>query len=316
MCRIQISVRVFASALAAIASVLVVSGCAGSGAKLTAHYTTSPPTTSGAASQPVAQRSSNDGAGPLVVPLSAKAMHSLKLHLYTARFLSPTRLAIPAIAGSSNCPSVPVKLIVRGPHSIQVNLVVGSWSRTASGLRVRVPHSPHICLDDLVPTPVVISINPKHVDVRQQLKVSLYYPKGVVRRYKRPVVLAVPPLATARVREEVRFARASAPRLFSIFPGVSGESRCEIPGGGLSRRPYSGICQTSVHRRPTHEPSVSVNFTESWWPNCPPMAACSPRLLRHHTWQVIEGEPIIKPGARLRIYATHSRGATAPQDYK
>ncbi len=34
---------------------------------------------------------------------------------HVARFLSPTRLAIPGIVGSSNCPSVPDKLIVREP---------------------------------------------------------------------------------------------------------------------------------------------------------------------------------------------------------
>jgi hypothetical protein len=293
---------------AVIAGVLVGSGCAGASAKQTA-----PPTTSGAVSQPVAQRSSNDGTGPLVVPISANAMRSLKRHLYGPRFLSPTRLAIPRILGSSNCPSVPVKLIVRSPHAIRVNLVVGSWSRTASGLRLRVPHSPNLCLDDLVPSPVVISINPKRIDVHHPLKVSLYYPQGVVRRYKHPYVFTVPPLATARVREEVRVARSSNPGLFSIFPKAPGERRCAIPADAPSRRTYQGICQTNVRPRRTMEPSVSVDFTESWWPHCPLMAACSPRALRHHTWQIIEGEPIVRPGAKLHVYATHSRGATPPQ---
>jgi hypothetical protein len=36
----------------------------------------------------------------------------------------------------------------------------------------------------------------------------------------------------------------------------------------------------------------------------------------HHTWQVIEGEPLVTTGARLRILATRERGATAPQYYK
>ena len=52
----------------------------------------------------------------------------------------------PRILGSSNCPSARWKLIVRSPHAIRVNLVVGSWTRTASGLRLRVPHSPNISL--------------------------------------------------------------------------------------------------------------------------------------------------------------------------
>lgn len=271
---------------------------------------------SAGAYQAVAQRTSDNGAGPLVVPISATTMRSLKQHLYSARFLSPTRLAIPAIIGSSNCPSVPDKLMARSPHAIRVDLVVGSWRRTASGLRVRVPHAPKTCLDDLVPLPVVIAIDPKRIDVHRQVKVSLHYPKGVVRRYKRPVLLVVPPLATARIREDVRVARSSNLRLFSIFPKAPGERRCAIPDGARSRRPYSGICRTSVRSRQTHEPSVSVTFTESWWPHCPPLTACSPRALRHHTWQVVEGETIVEPGTKPRVYATHSRGATAPQDYK
>ena len=256
--------RALATAAAVISGVLVGSGCAGS------SHATTPPTTSGAVAQPVAQRSSNNGTGPLVVPISANAMRNLKRHLYSARFLSPTRLAIPGILGSSNCPSVPVKLIVRSPHAIRVKLVVGSWSRTASGLRRRVAHSPHTCLDDLVPSPVVISINPKQIDVHHPLKVSLYYPEGVVRRYKRPVVFTVSPLATARIREGVRVARSSNPGLYSIFPKVPGERRCSIPADAPSPRRYQGICQTSVRSRRTMEPSVSVDFTESWWPHCPP----------------------------------------------
>ena len=300
----QITMRALATAAAATVAVLAVSGCGGSGAKKPINDLLTP---IGVGNKP--------SSVPLVVPLSPKAMSSLKRNLYSARFLSSTRLAIPGIAGSSNSPSVPLKLIVRSPHAIRVDFVIGSWSRTASGLRVRVPHPPNICLQDLVPTPVVISINPKQIDVHHVLKVSLYYPEGVVRRYKRPYVFTVPPLATARIRKEVRVARSSNLRLFSIFPAVPGERRCAIPDGAPSPRPFSGICQTSVRPRPTHEPSVSVTVTESWWPNCPPMA-CSPRLLRHHTWPVIEGEPIIKPGAKPRVYATRSRGATAPQDYK
>lgn len=315
-CRIQIGMRALATAVAVLAGVLAASGCGGSGAKLTAHHTITPPTTGGAVSQPVAQRSSHNGTGPLVVPISATEMRSLKQHLFGARFLSPTRLAIPAIVGSSNCPSVPAELVVRSPHAIRVDLVVGSWSRTASGLRVRVPHSPGVCLTDLHQVPIVIAIDPKQIDVHHRLKVSLYYPKGVIRRYGRPVVVTVPPLATARVREEVRVARSSNPGLFSIFPKVPGARRCAIPADAPSPRRYQGICQTNVRPRRTMEPSVSVDFTESWWPHCPPMAACSPRDLRHHTWQIIEGEPIVRPGAKLHVYATHSRGATPPQLYK
>lgn len=301
--------RALATAVLVIAAVLLVSACGESHGANVAMA-------NGPRSMPIARTSSSRGTGPLVVPISAKARRSLERHLYSARFLSPTRLAIPKIVGSSNCPSVPDKLIVQSAHATRVNLVVGSWSRTAAGLRVQVPRSPGICLDDLHLVPVVIAINPAQIDVRHELKVNLYYPKGAVRRYKRAVVVTVPPLATARVREEVRVARASNPRLFSIFPAVPDKRPCAILESAPSDKRYAGICQTSVRPRPTHEPSVSVTFTESWWPHCPPMAACSLRALHHHTWQVIEGETIVKPGSKLHVYATRSRGATAPQDYK
>jgi hypothetical protein len=316
-CRIQIGMRALAPAVAVLASVLAASGCGGSGAKQTAHYTTTPPTTSGAMSQPVAQHTSQHSAGPLVVPISAKTRHSLEQHLYAARFLSPTRLAIPKVVGSSNCPSVPAKLIVKSPHAIRVNLVVGSWSRTASGRRVEVPHRPRICLADAHLIPVVIAINPKKIDVHHELKVRLYYPNFVIRRYMRPVVVTVPPLATAPIREEVRVARASNPHLFSIFPTVPGKRRCAIPDGALGAKPIPGTCQTSVRSRQTHEPSVAVTFTERWlWPPCSPGEDCIAAHTRHHTWQVIEGEALATPGAKFHVYATRSRGATAPQLYK
>jgi hypothetical protein len=298
--------RALATAVTVIAAVLLGSGCASSGAtKLMAQ-------TGGGPEGQVMRTVPLSGTGPLVVPISAKTRHSLEQDLYIARFLSPTRLAIPRIVGSSNCPSVPDKLIVRSPHAIWIDLVTGSWSRTASGRRMEVPHSPGICLDDLHPVPVVVAIDPSQIDVHHQLKVSLYYPKAAIRRYKRPVVVTVSPLATARVREEVRVARSSNVRLFSIFPKVPGERRCLIPRSGRQQR-FAGICQTSVRSRPTHEPSVSVTFTESWWPHCPPMAACSPRALRHHTWQVIEGETMVKLGTTPHVYATHSSGARPPQ---
>lgn len=305
--------RALAAALAVITGGLL-TGCAGSAAQQTARATTQP--TNGAASQPVARHTSN-GAGPLVVPMTAKEMHDLELHLYGARFLSPTRLAIPGISGSSNCPSVPAELVARSPHAIWVDLVVGSWRRTGSGLRVRVPHSPGMCLDDLVPTPVVIAIDPKQIDVHHQLKVSLYYPKAVIRRYKRPVVFTVPPFATPRIREDVKIARSSNPRLFSIFPKAPGERLCAIPDIAPRPRAFAGVCQTNVRPRPTHEPSVIVTFTESWSPKCPAGAYCPTSWrTRHHTWQVVEGRTILKPGTKPHVYATHSRGARAPQDPK
>lgn len=300
--------RAVVAAAAVTISVFVASGCAGS-------HPADSPTTSVPRLTAVARTTAGSATGPLVVPLSASVMRRLDRHLNSPRFLSPTRLAIPGILGSSNCPSVPDKLIVRSPHAIRIKLVVGRWGRTASGIRVRVPHRPRICLTDLVlKSAVVISIDPRQIDVHHELKVSLYYPKFVIPRFKRPVVDTVPPLATARIGEEVRVARSSNPRLFSIFPAVPGKRPCVIPESSPSRKRYGGICQTSVHPRPTHEPSVSVSFTESWEPNCPLGASCALEKSRLHTWRIIEGEPIIRPGAKLHVYATHSNGATAPQD--
>jgi len=180
--------RAVATAVAVIASVLVASACAGSGknpANTVVSPAPSPPTS------PIAHTH------PTVLPISPKGMRGLA-PAGRARFLSPTRLALAGIAGSSNCPSIPVKLIVKSPHAIRVDLAVGSWGRTAAGRRVQMPHRPRICLADLHPVPVVIAINPAQIDVRHQVKVSLYYPSFAIRSYKRPVVVAVPPFATPR----------------------------------------------------------------------------------------------------------------------
>jgi hypothetical protein len=176
--------RAAASAVAVIVSVLVASGCAGSGKKPATTVASPPPA-------PVTH------AHPVVLPISPKGMRGLDPG-ERARFLSPTRLALGGIAGSSNCPSVPVKLIVRGRHAIRIDLAVGSWGRTAAGRRVQVPRRPRICLADLHPVPVVIAINPGQIDVHHRLKVSLYYPSFAIRRYKRPVVVTVPPFVRAR----------------------------------------------------------------------------------------------------------------------
>lgn len=181
---------------------------------------------------------------------------------------------------------------------------------------MQVPRRPRICLADLHPVPVVVAVDPAEIDVHLPLKVSLYYPAFAVRRYRRPVVVTVPPLATARVREEVRVARASN-RLFSIFPAVPGSERCAIPHNTRPAQDFRGICRTSVRSRRTMEPSWSVTFTERWGPSCPPGADCPVvQLTRHHTWQVIEGETIVKPRTKPRVYATRSRGDNAPQYYK
>ncbi len=124
-------------------------------------------------------------------------------------------------------------------------------------------------------------------------------------------------IADNYVNDMAQVARASN-RDFSIFPAVPGKRRCSIPVGAPSSKPFHGMCQTIVRSRPTHEPSVNVTFTETWRRlECAPDldVACS-HPLAHHTWQLIEGEPIMEVGTKPRIYASHSSGATAPQHYK
>lgn len=169
-----------------VTGVVFAAGCAGGHAESASGA-------KGPKRAPVARGGSSSGARSLVVPISAQTARTLK-RLHGARFISPVHLAIPAILGSSNCPSVPVKLVVHSRHAIRIDLAVGSWGRTASGLRVRVSHRPRVCLSDLVlNSPVVISVNPKRIDVRHRLTIRLYYPRGVILRYKRPVVVTAPP---------------------------------------------------------------------------------------------------------------------------
>lgn len=297
--------RTPATAIAVLTAVLLASGCASSAARK--------PTTSVVLPAPAGPAGSTTVVHPVVLPISPRGMRGID-PLDGARFLSPGRLAIAGIAGSSNCPSVPKELVVENRHRIRIDLVVGSWGRTASGHRVQVPHRPRICLADLHPVPVVVAIDPARIDVHHRLTVSLYYPKFAGPRYRRPVVVTVPPLPTSRIREVVRIARSSHPRLFAIFPTAPGEERCVIPHHMPPPQDFRGICQTIVRSRRTMEPSWSVLFTESWGPSCPPGADCpASRLTRRHTWQVIEGETIVMRGSKPRVYATRSRGARPPQ---
>lgn len=124
-------------------------------------------------------------------------------------------------------------------------------------------------------------------------------------------------LESPRVRQ-IELARASNRRVFAIFPAAPGRKRCLIPEGGVHLRPtgFHGICETSIRSAPTHEPALIVTFTETWKRPCPRGSDCiaSPNL--RHTWQVVEGEPMVTATARLRVVATRTSGATAPQYYK
>jgi hypothetical protein len=94
-----------------------------------------------------------------------------------ARLLSPTRLAIVTM-GSSSCPAVPDRLVVQNRDTIRIHLTEGSWRPANSShhmVLVAQPPSNGICTTDLGPTPIVVAINPKQIDVHHPLTIHLYY---------------------------------------------------------------------------------------------------------------------------------------------
>lgn len=117
--------------------------------------------------------------------------------------------------------------------------------------------------------------------------------------------------------QQIALARRSND-LFSIFPAKPGSKTCEIPEGGVHFQPLTGTCSTHIRPGDTHEPTLVVSFTEYWTnsPNCPGLRACSKIESFHHRWRVIEAEPMVTQGARLRIAATQESGSPAPQYYK
>jgi len=114
------------------------------------------------------------GSSSLVASVTPKLKAELRQMHGRAGFLSPTRLAFYTSA-SGSCPNVPHKLTVQTPNAIRVDMV--KKSPTGS------------CTADLRIYPVVISINPKQIDVHHRLTISLYD-----SRYGDPVVYHVPPL--------------------------------------------------------------------------------------------------------------------------
>jgi hypothetical protein len=115
-------------------------------------------------------------------------------------FVSPTSLAI-ATSGSSNCPTVPDKLVVLAPDTIRIDLARGSWRPTGTWLHHRVrgrriprmrlvahPPANGICLADLTDTPMIVSL-PSQIDVHRRLTIRFCYPLT-----KKPFIATAPPL--------------------------------------------------------------------------------------------------------------------------
>jgi len=122
-------------------------------------------------------------------------------------------------------------------------------------------------------------------------------------------------LASPR-EHQIALARASDV-LFSIFPAKPGAKSCVIGGGGFRTTPLRGVCSTSIRRAQAHGPELIVSFTERWaYQPCRSGTECVLEHTFHHTWHVLETEPILTQGARLHIAATQESGAPAPQFYK
>jgi hypothetical protein len=131
-------------------------------------------------------------------------------------------------------------------------------------------------------------------------------------------VTPIAEIAQVSINNAVRVARASNPRLFSIFPALPGKRRCAIPEGGPRPSSVRGTCRTSFRPNPvTQAPEWIVTFAERWL-----IPACAPDLdvaCRHpwrlHVWRITEVGSIPTSG-KLQVESSRSSGATAPQDYQ
>jgi hypothetical protein len=86
-----------------------------------------------------------------------------------ATIVSATRLDIVTL-GSSSCPSVPDKLVVENRHTIRIHLISGMWVKGQP-----VAKSPTGCTLDYGPTPMIVAIDPKLVDVHHALTVRFVH---------------------------------------------------------------------------------------------------------------------------------------------
>jgi hypothetical protein len=150
---------------------LALAGCAGSGGK---HPVT------GAASKPQVRELNSRFGHPQSRLVVSTGPNVPLAHKSLPHFLSRTRLAIATI-GSTGCRTVPKRLVVQSPHAIKIRLEV---KRPPNGA----------CFANAFFTRYVVAINPSEIDVHHRLTIRLYYPKGVIRRYRRPVVATARPL--------------------------------------------------------------------------------------------------------------------------
>jgi hypothetical protein len=102
-------------------------------------------------------------------------------------------------------------------------------------------------------------------------------------------------------------------RLFAIFPGRVATARCAIPARRSDLVPgrivLPATCSTRLRPRGTYSGQVLVAFTERWRVGCDGVDLAPCRRPEGHTWSVLVG-----PSGK--IFATRSRGATAPQFWR
>jgi len=165
--------RAVAAAVAMLAGSLVVSGCASSQA-----------VNAGPDVVQLETSRSDPGNSVRVLAGSRKQIGGVNLR-HSARFLSPTRLAI-LTWGSFTCPAVPNQLVVQAPDTIRIHLTGGSWHG-----ELPVAHLPPggACTADHSSAVIVIAINPKRINVHHPLTIRLYY-----YRVKKPELRTAPPL--------------------------------------------------------------------------------------------------------------------------
>jgi hypothetical protein len=120
---------------------------------------------------------------PRVAPLRATTLRVRELG-GLAQLLSRKRLRI-VTTGSSSCPSVPDELVVLTSHRIRIHLTVGSWE---GGRPAAQPPTGGVCTADLGTTSMLVTIDPKLIDVHRPLTVLFSYNESK----KRLVRIAAP----------------------------------------------------------------------------------------------------------------------------
>jgi hypothetical protein len=146
--------RIVSPTIATALLVLSLTGCTMSGQRPIASSPTRAPSTSG--NQPL-------NPGTIALTWHEGSLPGVDLDGHEAVLLSPTRLAFRS-AGSGSCPSLPRRLDVLAPSTIQ--LVISPYT------------DHHGCTSDLTVTTVEVAIDPSVVDVGQNLSIQLVNASG------------------------------------------------------------------------------------------------------------------------------------------